>query len=67
MVLRGTLQELIHNIGDDHLADQLAMDRGALCREEFPPRYHFNKYEEYDSMPKCKWYKSAEAFRVARV
>ena len=66
-LLRSTLEEMGENIGSNWLSYQTALDFNFICQQEEPPRHHFDKYGEYDPTPKRKWYKSAEAFRVARV
>ncbi|KAI4938593.1 hypothetical protein J4E85_001034 [Alternaria conjuncta] len=67
-MLRDSLDTMGENCGHDWLMFQNSLDWDAICEEEHeaPDRF-FNKYDEYDSTPKRKWYKTAELFRFARV
>ncbi|KAI4709365.1 hypothetical protein J4E89_006114 [Alternaria sp. Ai002NY15] len=67
-MLRDSLNTMGENCGHDWLMFQNSLDWDAICKEEHeaPDRF-FNKYDEYDSTPKRKWYKTAELFRFARV
>lgn len=68
-ILRDSLDAMGEGCGHDWLMFQNALDWDAICEEEYgdPPARFFNKYDEYDSTPKRKWYKTAELFRFARV
>ncbi|KAI4944069.1 hypothetical protein J4E91_008924 [Alternaria rosae] len=68
-ILRDSLDAMGEGCGNDWLMFQNALDWDAICEEEYedPPARFFNKYDEYDSTPKRKWYKTGELFRFARV
>ena len=59
-ILRGSLEEMMDNIGSDWLSFQRALDFEVIGEEYNPPAHYFNKDDEYDSTPKRKWYRSAK-------